>query len=1772
MKLMSRECGTKLLRRQGVAAAVTILLALGAAGCEEQPVLEPAPNRMPQAVGSIPANTILAGESMSLNAAAYFRDPDGDELIYSATSADTVVARVDVAGSTVTVVGVARGPAIITVTATDPGRLSIQQTFIVTVPNQAPRTVGSIPANTIAVGDSATVNAASYFRDPDDDALSYTVSSSDTTSAAGSVRGSTVTVVGVGTGSASITVTATDPDGATAQQSFTVTVPNQAPDRVGSMPDVTIRGGGSVSFDPAPYFTDPDGDELIYSATSADTAVASVSVAFVRGRAIIIVIPRRRGGVAVTVTATDPGGLRAGQSFTVTVPNQAPDTVGSMPDVSVAVDDSASLNAAAYFSDPDGDALFYSAASSNDGVAMVSLAGSVLTVLGFARDSATVTVTATDPGRLSVQQTFIVTVPNQAPRTVGSIPANTIAVGDSATVNAASYFRDPDGDELTYKAASSNELVAGVNVVHSMVTLLGVGRGSAAITVTATDPDSASAQQSLTVTVPNQAPDTVGSIPNRTFEIGDSLALNAGVYFSDPDGDPLTYSATSADSAIATVSAADSAVTIVGAAKGTAIITLTATDPDSLIAQQRFTVTLANRPPEPVGSIPAAAIRLGTSVSLDPAAYFSDADGDELTYGAEVVDNRVATASVVRVQDTVSISFMAVGKGRTAATVTATDPDGLRAGQSFTVTVPNQTPDTVGSMPAATVAVGDSVSLNAAAYFRDPDGDELIYSATSADTVVARVDVAGSTVTVVGVGKGSTLITTTATDPASASVRQTFIVTVPNQAPQTVGSIPANTIAVGDSATVNAAAYFSDPDGDELAYFAVSSDTAVATVSVAHSTVAMVSGVKGRATVTVTATDPASLSAQQRFTVTVPNQAPDTVGFIAIDTVEVGDSATVNVAAYFRDADGDPLSYRASSADTAVAAVSVAGSMLTVLGFATGDAIVTVTATDPDSASAEQSFTVTVPNHPPDTVGSIAAGTIAVGDSVSLNAAAYFSDPDGHELTYSAEAADTAVAAVTVADSAVTIVGAGKGSTLVTVTATDPYSASAEQSFTVTVPNQAPDTVGSIADDTIAGGDSATVNGAAYFSDPDGDPLTYTATSADSAIATVIAADSAILTVAAVRKGSAIITVTATDPDSASAQQSFTVTVPNQAPDTVGFIPIDTVAVGDSATLNAAAYFRDPDGDPLSYRAASADTAVASVSVAGSVLTVLGVARDSATVTLTATDPDSASAQQSFTVTVPNQAPVLEERPWGDVRVEIGASLTLNLASYFTDPDGDELTYSLVATGDTAVAAVSLADSVITVVGVARASVVLTARATDPYTLWADRYFRVNIANDRPRWVNKGNDTLSLGDSATFNVAPYFTDPDGDELTYSITGMNPPSVATASLADSLVTIVAVAKGKAYLGVLANDPYSPSAWSRITITVPNSAPRAHWSLPWLTIELGGDSRVLNLETYFSDPDGDPLTYSATAADTAVAAVSLVDSVITVVGVGVGDASITVTATDSDSLSSAAVRLRMRVRTNQGPETKSSISDKSMAVGDSALTDDMRWYFRDMDGDELIYVAESSDTAVATVWAHGFDSTVMIVATGVGSATITVDAYDLFFASAQQTFQVTVTAASQPPAAAGSIPGRSTKDHAGPRNAQEPPGGHQEDKRPPTAWKTPHGAVFDLFRGILPASEADPAMRKRGPQRWHCNESVRSSEKAGSLENSACVKPGPVSLRSTTLPPPLTAGGLFSTTSVRTGSAIATRHPRSTTGERDRESSTPLIGPVCARAGASRPGPP
>ncbi len=201
-------------------------------------------------------------------------------------------------------------------------------------------------------------------------------------------------------------------------------------------------------------------------------------------------------------TRTPPAG-QAPEMTIIPAANRAPEAAGAVPAQALTEGGAAgSVDVAARFEDPDGDALAYAAQSGDPGILTVGVSGSTVTLTPVSAGTATVTVTASD-GRAETELSFDVTVAaaNRAPEAVGSVPAVTLTEGGTArSLDVTPWFVDPDSDPLTHSAASGDPGVVTAAMSGSTVTLAPVSAGRATVTVAASDGE-AEAVQEFAVTV-----------------------------------------------------------------------------------------------------------------------------------------------------------------------------------------------------------------------------------------------------------------------------------------------------------------------------------------------------------------------------------------------------------------------------------------------------------------------------------------------------------------------------------------------------------------------------------------------------------------------------------------------------------------------------------------------------------------------------------------------------------------------------------------------------------------------------------------------------------------------------------------------------------------------------------------------------------------------------------------------------------------------------------------------------------------------------------------------------------------------------------------------------------------------------------------------------------------------------------------------------------------------------------------------------------------------
>jgi hypothetical protein len=286
--------------------------------------------------------------------------------------------------------------------------------------NHPPVVANAIPDQSASEGTAFSFQfATDVFSDPDGDALNYaaTLVGGGALPAWLAFTPATRTFAGTpGAGDFAdldIRVMATDPGGLTAHDDFLLAV-NGKPVVANAIPDQSASEGTAFSFQFATnVFSDPDGDALSYAATLVSGGALPTWLTFTPATRTFAGTPGAGdfADLNIRVTATDPGGLSAHDDFVLTVngkPVVANPLVNKNATATLAFSYQFASNS---FSDPDGDTLTYAASGMPD---WITFTAATRTFAGtptiYQGGTTTVTVRATDPGGLYVEDSFDVTV------------------------------------------------------------------------------------------------------------------------------------------------------------------------------------------------------------------------------------------------------------------------------------------------------------------------------------------------------------------------------------------------------------------------------------------------------------------------------------------------------------------------------------------------------------------------------------------------------------------------------------------------------------------------------------------------------------------------------------------------------------------------------------------------------------------------------------------------------------------------------------------------------------------------------------------------------------------------------------------------------------------------------------------------------------------------------------------------------------------------------------------------------------------------------------------------------------------------------------------------------------------------------------------------------------------------------------------------------------------------------------------------------------------
>ena len=206
---------------------------------------------------------------------------------------------------------------------------------------------------------------------------------------------------------------------------------------------------------------------------------------------------------------------------------------------------------------------------------------------------------ARDPAGLQATAPVMVKI-----RTDGKHP---IAVDDAAeTLEDTAVLVDVLANDVAPAGGGQMQILALAEPSHGTATVVAGGvrympainyYGPDSFTYTAGDGGGLSAKATVSVTVlpVGEAPTTIGVIPDQMVEEGAGpVTLGLAPYFADVDGDRLTFEVVSSDLEVAMVAVTGTTLTLTPVVTGVAMVTVTASDPNGLTAQQIFGVTVGD--------------------------------------------------------------------------------------------------------------------------------------------------------------------------------------------------------------------------------------------------------------------------------------------------------------------------------------------------------------------------------------------------------------------------------------------------------------------------------------------------------------------------------------------------------------------------------------------------------------------------------------------------------------------------------------------------------------------------------------------------------------------------------------------------------------------------------------------------------------------------------------------------------------------------------------------------------------------------------------------------------------------------------------------------------------------------------------------------------------------------------------------------------------------------------------------------------------------------
>ncbi|MEE9694753.1 putative Ig domain-containing protein [Aeromonas hydrophila] len=871
------------------------------------------------------------------------------------------------------------------------------------------------------------------------------------------------------------------------------------------------------------------------------------------------------------------------------------------------------------------------------GATAVSFGGTAAS--GYIVNNAT-TITATTPAHAAGAVNVVVTTPSgTATLTNGytyTVPAPT--VGPVSATVAANSSANPITLSLSGGAASSVAVATAAS--HGTATASGTSitytptagySGSDSFTYTATNASGTSSPATVTITV--SAP-TLAITPTTLPDGAQGTAYNQTVTATGGSA-PYTYAITAGSlPAGLSLNTSSGAISGTPSASGTSNFTVTATDANSATGSQAYSLVINGLPP--VANAVSATVAANSSAN--PITLNITGGAASSVAVATAASHGTATASGTSITYTPTAGY----SGSDSFTYTATNASGTSSPATVTITVSAPTlAITPTTLPDGTQGTAYSQTVTAT-------GGSTPYTyAITAGSLPAGLSLNTSSGVISGTpsASGTGNFTVTATDANSATGSQAYSLVI-NGLPPVANAVSA-TVAANSSTnpiTLNIT-------GGAASSVAVASAAShgTATASGTSITYTPTAGYAGSDNFTYTATNASGTSSPATVTITVSTPT------LAITPTTLPDGTQGMAYSQTLTASGGSAPYTyAITAGSLPAGLSLNTSSGVISGTpsVSGTFNLTLTATDANSATGSQAYSLVINGLPP--VANAVSATIAANSSAN---------PITLNITGTATSVAIASAAnhgtATASGTSITYTPAAgyAGSDSFTYTATNASGTSSPATVTITI--SAPSIVvspGALSNGSVGMAYSQTITATGGSA-----PYTYAITAGSLPAGLSLNTSSGMISGTPSASGTFTLTVTATDANSASGFQAYSLVINGLAP----------VAGAVSATVAA-----NSSANSITLNITGTATSVAVASTASN-----GIATASGT-SITYTPTAGFSGPDSFTYTATNASGTSSP---ATVTITVSTpSITLNPGTLSNGSVGTAYSQTITASGGSA--------------------------------------------------------------------------------------------------------------------------------------------------------------------------------------------------------------------------------------------------------------------------------------------------------------------------------------------------------------------------------------------------------------------------------------------------------------------------------------------------------